>query len=205
VTVLLGNAKSSVTEAPGSGIRMFTLQNYGPFGWVTGLLDSRDNRNQPISTRVVLVPADQHRRGKSLSFDPADETFIAYLSERVVPDETKMVPTANKGEAKPMGLEQEIEIDADDVHLLRGLAVSDLIRSLIWNGSLRTLHGEPQPIPQPKDHKGLVRLLNLQESALELEMHRSNDVHFFMRLLADDEVNTAIEAFLKRLKERSEK
>jgi hypothetical protein len=162
------------------GVRFFTLQDYGEFGWVSGLLESRDNRGQPIAAKIVLIPAEQHVKGSKLNFDPTDEKFSDYISEPVNPAELK----------------EELRIDAGDRHLLRGLSAEELVQALIWNGSLRTLHGEPQPIPDQKYHLGLRRMIAIQNRLRSLKPQPPNDLYFFMRLLSDERVYDAINEFL---------
>lgn len=186
VTHLFGNAKSSPTSQSGKGIRFFTLQAY-EFRWLVGLLDSRDNNGRPISARIVLVPADQHKEGKDHGFDPTNESFLHYLAD-------------GNNRSK---LADEIEVDTSLKHRLNGLKEIELILSLIWNGSIRALHGEPQAIPRLKEKRGLTRLIEIQERMLSLKEQPPNDVYLFMRLLADDHIYDAIDHSLKVLERMS--
>jgi len=103
---------------------------------------------------------------------------------------------------KPEEIDPEIEVKDRD--RLGGLSCSSLIQSLIWNGSIRTLRGEPQPIPHRKYHKALERLIEFQTRALSLERQPPNDIYFFLQLLADEKIYQAIDSFLPKLAKESE-
>jgi len=186
LTHMIGTAKSSPGALDGRGVRFFTLQPY-EFGWLVGLLDTQDKSSQPISARVVLVPVEQHIEGQKHLCDPGDKDFTAYLSDTVSPSE----------------LRKEVQVPAGQERILRGLDVDDLIQSLIFNGSLRTLHGEPQPIPAEAAHEGLRRLNKIQNRVLALGKQPPNDIYIFRHLLTNGDVYEAIDQYLSKLERRS--
>lgn len=182
VSHFIGTARSNEPSL-GKGVRFFTLQRYTEFGWIVGLLETRDTRDKPIAARVVLVPAVHHKTGSGLAFDLAEPAFTEFLEQGA---DLKKLPL-------------EIDVGENNKRLLRGLTEADVLQSLIWNGSLRALHGEPQPIPSQNNHVGLRRLIEIQNRVLALGTQPANDAYAFMRLLSSSPIFAAVDNLLKTL------
>lgn len=184
VTHLIGTAKPNA-EAPGLGIRVFTLMPYNELNWIVGLLETRDKQGMPVTTRVVLVPAEQHKEGRHLAFEPDSDLLIKYLR-------------------KGSNLEKfasEIEVAPSQSAHLNGFSPADLIRYMILNFSFRALHGAPQPIPRPENMVGFQRLLEIQQRFLHLRTLPVADCELLCECLQNDELYSALDHFLKHLED----
>ncbi|MCP3381249.1 hypothetical protein NLM31_12955 [Bradyrhizobium sp. CCGUVB4N] len=175
LTYLVGHAHDAGAPGTGLGLRFFVLSKFRRFGWLVGLLNSLDRNQKPIASRILLIPASQHKSVRRVKAPMDEETILQFISNKVL---------------TPEQLEKEIEVPrpAD----LEGVPVSVLIQSLIWNGTLRTLHGANTDIPSKDQNEAYAHVFAFQQKALERPRNTTNDIDFFVRLLAYDDVRETI-------------
>ena len=176
LTYLIGHAHPAGDVTTGLGLRFFVLSKFRRLGWFVGLLNSMDRFGQPIASRIVLIPAGQHRLSERADANSlTQDEILDFISSKNLAADT---------------LDEQIEVPrpAD----LNGLPVSTLIQSLIWNGTLRTLHGANVEMPKKADGEAYNHVFAYQRKALERPQNSTNDIDFFARLLAYDDVREAV-------------
>ena len=129
---LLGHAISETGPRTGMGLRCFSLSKYEHFDWVVGLILSTDRRKAPIGARVVSIPAEQHPSYSSIP--KADE-------EKRRSEMLRMIE--NRVTLKQIKQQVKFE-DVDKLDAFRTVPCSTHVQSLIWNGSITTLHGHAE-------------------------------------------------------------
>ncbi|MGY8666191.1 hypothetical protein Q3C01_28100 [Bradyrhizobium sp. UFLA05-109] len=176
LTYLVGQAHPADDESTSLGLRYFVLEKFRRLGWFVGLLNSMDKHGRPIASRIALIPAAQHK--------PVRRNDGVMLSQ----DEVLQFISSKNLAADDLDSQIEVPRPAD----LNGLPVSILIQSLIWNGTLRTLHGARAEIPDKARRKEYEDVFAFQRKALESKLSPTNDIDFFARLLAYDDVREAV-------------
>jgi hypothetical protein len=175
LTYLIGHAHAAGHEETGLGLRFFVLSKFRKFGWFVGLLNSLDRNQKPIASRIVLIPAKQHRTIQALGAALATDEILNFISSKKL--------TASD-------LDQEIEVP--NARHLNGHPVSTVIQSLIWNATLRTLHGANTDIPQKEEGPAYDNVFEFQKKALAHPFETTNDIDFFARLFEHDDVRDLV-------------
>lgn len=174
-TYMIGHAHEATDPKSGLGIRFFVLSKFRKFGWVVGLLNSLDRNQVPIASRIVLIPAEQHRAMRALGTAPPVEKILSFISSR----------TLAAGDLN--------EIDVPTPKDLNGIEVSTLVKSLIWNGTLRTLHRPDTYVPtRGKEEKAYQNVFDFQKRALEPAPPTTNDIKFFTWLFDQADIREMI-------------
>jgi hypothetical protein len=175
LTYLIGHAHAAGHEETGLGLRFFVLSKFRKFGWFVGLLNSLDRNQKPIASRIVLIPAAQHKTIRALGAAlPTDEMLNFISSKKLAASD----------------LDREIEVP--NARHLNGHPVSTVIQSLIWNATLRTLHGANTDIPQKDEGAAYNNVFEFQKKALAHPFETTNDIDFFARLLEHDDLRKVV-------------
>lgn len=171
ISYLMGQAKTDSGKRAAFGMRFFALTTYRSFDWYVGPLISMDDNQDPIAARVVLVPADQHKRYHDLSDDNRDEVMLRLIENRVTPDE----------------IDEDIELlDVDGRNAFGKICPSIHIQALIWNASFTTLHARQGVIDSAAIHQ-YKALFEFQQRAIDLARFTRNDMVPFVRIAAHSE------------------
>jgi hypothetical protein len=173
LTYLIGHACEAGDEEAGLGMRFFVLSKFRKLRWYVGLLNSLDRNQQPIASRIVLIPVSQHTLGNT-SAPLTSRQIIRHISSKDLSAQT---------------LDRQIKVK--DPRALKGNPVSTLVQALIWNGTLRTLHSPNTDIPGKKDGAAYKRVFEFQRAALTPPPKTTNDIEFFARLLDSNDVREA--------------
>jgi hypothetical protein len=175
LTYLIGHAHAAGHEDTGLGLRFFVLSKCRKFGWFVGLLNSMDRNQKPIASRIVLIPAKQHKTMHALGAVLPTEKILNFISSKKL---------------APADLDREIEVPT--ARHLNGHPVSLVIQSLIWNATLRTLHGANTDIPSKDESAAYNNVFAFQKKALAHPFETTNDIDFFARLLKHDDVRKIV-------------
>jgi hypothetical protein len=175
LTYLIGHAHAAGHEETGLGLRFFVLSKFRKFGWFVGLLNSMDRNQKPIASRIVLIPAKQHKTIRAIGDTLPEDEILNFISSK------KLAPS---------DLDREIEVP--NARHLNGHPVSTVIQSLIWNGTIRTLHGANTEIPQKDEGAAYNNVFEFQKKALAEPLETTNDIDFFARLLKHDDIRKLI-------------
>lgn len=175
LTYLIGHAHAAGHEETGLGLRFFVLSKFRKFGWFVGLLNSLDRNQKPIASRIVLIPAKQHKTIKALGDALPTDEILNFISNKKL---------------RASDLDREIEVP--NVRHLNGHPVSLVIQSLIWNATLRTMHGANTDIPNKDEGAAYNNVFEFQNKALASSFETTNDIDFFARLLKHDDVRKIV-------------
>jgi hypothetical protein len=172
-TYLLGQARDATALDTGLGLRFFVL-NRIKYRWVSGLLSSIDRKGVPIASRVVLIPADQHFTSAGA---PVTD-ILSYISEKVSPSDI------------------EKQIRGSTTVNLKDVDVPTTLQSLIWNGTVRTVHIGNDNLPKTSQYERYRRVFEFQKLALARHDENVTDIGFFADLLSDENLWRPIKAKL---------
>ena len=170
---MLGQARDATDPNTGLGLRFFVLHKL-KFGWWSGLLCSLDRRKVPIASRIVVIPVDQHVTADG----EAVTDILDYISNKALtPDDLgKQI----KGSEK---------VSFGDMH------VPTAVQSLIWNGSVRTLHCGTGQLPRPAENEKYARVFAFQKLALAQHPDTIDDIAFFAEFFQNADVWEAAQAY----------
>jgi hypothetical protein len=185
LTYLVGHARAAGHEETGLGLRFFVLSKFRKLGWFVGLLNSLDRNQKPIASRIVLIPAKQHKTMRELGDALPEDEIVNFISSKKL---------------SPSDLDREIEVP--NARHLNGHPVSTVIQSLIWNATIRTLHGANTEIPQKDESAAYNNVFEFQKKALAKPFETTNDIDFFVRLLKHDDIRKIVMSRLPLRKRR---
>lgn len=174
LTNLIGHACEADDEDVGLGIRFFVLNKFRRLGWFVGLLNSLDRNQQPIASRIVLIPVEQHKLAR-VSDPLTSKQILTNISSKSLSAQI---------------LDRQIKVE--NVASLRGNSVSTVVQALIWNGTLRTLHAPNTYIPGKREGAAYRRVFDFQRKALTPPPKTTNDIEVFARLLDSSDFREAV-------------
>jgi hypothetical protein len=155
ITYLIGHATQLTGPERSLGLRCFALVGYRQFDhWFTGPILSVAGPGQPISARVLLVPAEHHTPELLAGGDPENLTG-------------EQIHQSLGASTAPHDLDRTIVLKINGQNAFDPVKASTYIQSAIWNGTFTTLRANTG-IPNVNSQSSFLSVLQMQEALLPL-------------------------------------